>query len=63
MKNEGHLGRSGLKGHHGSRANAVLTFVGYKFRLILRWLRVLLRLILAAIRADVEPTLALNPAS
>jgi len=63
MKNEGHLARNYLKGRHGDHANAVLTATGYNFRLILRWLRALLRLILAALRAALIPRSALNRAS
>jgi IS5 family transposase len=48
MKTDGHLGRNYLKGHRGDQANAVLTAVGYNLRLILAWLRLLLRLILQA---------------
>lgn len=62
MKTDGHLGRNYLKGRHGDHANAVLTAAGYNFRLILRWLRILVRRILAAIRAAIEPASALNPA-
>ena len=46
MKNDGHLGRCYLKGRDGDAANAVLTATGYNFRLLLAWLRILLRLIL-----------------
>ena len=49
MKAEGHLGRCYLKGRAGDAANAVLTAVGYNLRLILAWLRALLRLILTAL--------------
>ncbi|MBW7948044.1 MAG: hypothetical protein H3C55_01665 [Pseudorhodoplanes sp.] len=35
-----------LKGRAGDAANAILTAVGYNFRLILAWLKLLLRLIL-----------------
>lgn len=49
MKNDGHLGRNYLKGRHGDAANAILTAVGHNFRLILAWLRKLLRLVLDAI--------------
>ncbi|HEY8708307.1 MAG TPA: IS5 family transposase [Burkholderiaceae bacterium] len=49
MKAEGHLGRCYLKGTAGDAANAILTAVGYNFRRILAWLRILLRLILAAL--------------
>jgi IS5 family transposase len=42
MKNDGHLGRCFLKGRAGDAANAVLSSVGYNFRLVLAWLRALL---------------------
>lgn len=48
MKTDGHLGRCHLKGRAGDAANALLTAVGYNFRLVLAWLRALLRLILVA---------------
>jgi IS5 family transposase len=44
MKAEGHLGRGHLKGRAGDAANAILAAVGYNFRRILKWLRLLLRL-------------------
>jgi len=46
MKAEGHLGRCYLKGRTGDAANTILTAAGYNFRLILAWLKLLLRLIL-----------------
>jgi IS5 family transposase len=49
MKTDGHLGRCHLKGRAGDAANAILTAVGYNFRLVLAWLRQLLLLILAAL--------------
>ncbi|MBV1699754.1 MAG: IS5 family transposase [Hyphomicrobiales bacterium] len=49
MKNDGHLGRCHLKGHTGDAANAVLSAVGYNLRRVLAWLRILLRLMLAAL--------------
>lgn len=49
MKTDGHLGRCHLKGRAGDAANVVLTAVGHNLRLILAWLRLLLRLILTAI--------------
>jgi len=45
MKAGGHLGRCYLKGHAGDAANAILTAVGYNFRPILAWLKLLLHLI------------------
>ena len=49
MKNDGHLGRCYLKGRHGDAANVILTAVGYNLRLVLAWLKTLLRLILIAL--------------
>ncbi len=49
MKADGHLGRNYLKGPLGTRVNALLSAVGYNFRLILRWLRLLLHQIYRAI--------------
>lgn len=49
MKADGHLGRCYLKGRPGDAVNAILTAVGYNFRRILAWLRMLLRLILIAL--------------
>jgi transposase, IS5 family len=63
MKTDGHLGRNYLKGRHGDHANAVLSAVGYNFRLILNWLKALLRLFLAAVFAAIAPTPPLNRAS
>jgi IS5 family transposase len=49
MKTDGHLGRNFLKGRDGDHANAVLTATGYNLRLILAWMRLLLRTILDAV--------------
>ena len=49
MKADGHLGRCHLKGRAGDAANAVLTATGYNLRLVLTWLRRLLRLILKSL--------------
>ena len=62
MKNDGHLGRYYLKGRDGDAANAILTAVGYNFRLLLAWLRALLRLILIVIRHRVQIQSALSSA-
>ena len=48
MKTDGHLGRCYLKGREGDAVNAVLTAVGHNLRLVLAWLRPLMRLILLA---------------
>jgi transposase, IS5 family len=62
MKAEGHLGRCYLKGRAGDAANAILAAVGYNFRRILAWLRVLLRLFLIAIFRGLVDRSPLNPA-
>ena len=49
MKAEGHLGRCYLKGRAGDAANAILSAVGYNLRLVLAWLRMILRFILLAV--------------
>jgi len=49
MKAGGHLDRCYLKGAAGDAANAILSAVGYNLRLVLAWLRTLLRLILIAL--------------
>jgi IS5 family transposase len=46
MKTDGHLGRCYLKGRDGDAANVILSAVGHNLRLVLAWLRILLRLIL-----------------
>ena len=46
MKADGHLGRCYLKGRQGDAANAILTAVGHNLRLVLTWLRIILRSIL-----------------
>jgi IS5 family transposase len=58
MKADGHLGRCYLKGRDGDAANATLSAVGYNLRLVLAWLRMLLRFILVAILR----TFAIQPA-
>ena len=63
MKAEGHLGRCYLKGQAGDAANAVLTAVGYNFRRILAWLRMLLCLIMASLSAAFAVRAAIKPAS
>jgi IS5 family transposase len=63
LKAEGHLGRCYLKGRTGDAANAILSAVGYNFRRILAWLRILLRLFLIAIMRFSINRSALNPTS
>ena len=62
-KTDGHLGRNFLKGRLGDQINAVMSAVGYNLRHILKWLRRLLRKIIAAIWAAITPPSALKPAS
>ena len=62
-KTDGHLGRNFLKGRAGDRINAVMSAVGYNLRLILKWLRKLLRLIIAAIWVAINSFSTLKTAS
>jgi IS5 family transposase len=52
-----------LKGRHGDQINAVMSPVGYNFRLILKWFRALLCEIIATIWAAMMPFSALGAAS
>jgi hypothetical protein len=63
LRAEGHLGRCYLKGRAGDAGNAILSAIGYNFRRILAWLRVLLRRFLVAILRRLISRSALNPAS
>lgn len=63
MKSDGHLGRNFLKGRLGDQLNAVLSAVGYNFRLILKWLRALSPHILFAVLAALLPITAPKGAS
>ena len=60
MKSEGHLGRCYLKGRDGDAANAILTAVGHNLRLVLTWLRILLRLIMDALLRAFSSQIALK---
>jgi len=62
LKTDGHLGRNYLKGRHGDHTNAVLTAAGHNFRLVLKWLRTLLREILVAILIALSPRSRFHPA-
>ena len=62
MKTDGHLGRCYLKGREGDAANVILTAVGHNIRLILAWLRALLRLILTALLQPFAPQAVLKSA-
>jgi IS5 family transposase len=59
-KSDGHLDRNFLKGQQGDRINAVMSAVGYNMRLLLKWLRKLLRRIIAAIWDVIGPELGLR---
>jgi hypothetical protein len=48
LKAEHRMGRNHLAHRAGDAINAMLAAVGYNFRLLLRWLRLFLRVILAA---------------
>ena len=63
MKTDGHLGRCHLKGREGDAANVVLTAVGHNLRLVLAWLRILLRLFLLALCRALALAPALRGAS
>jgi len=49
LKEDHRMGRNYLAHSNGDAINAVLAAVGYNFRLLLRWLRLLLFRILTAI--------------
>ena len=63
MKTDGHLGRCHLKARQGDAANVILTATGHNLRLVLAWLRILLRLILSALWRDGVVAPALRSAS
>jgi len=62
-KEDGHLDRNYLKGRQGDQINAVMSAVGYNFRLILKWLKALLCKIIAAIWRAMMPLSVLKAAS
>ncbi len=62
-KTDGHLDRNFLKGRLGDQINAVMSAVGYNLRLILKWLRKLLRKIITAIWVAINPFSTLKTAS
>jgi IS5 family transposase len=63
LKSEGALGRNYLKGRRGDRANPKLCAAGHNLRLVLRWIRALLRLLITAIIAAFRPSPTLKQAS
>ena len=50
-----------MKGREGDHTNAVLTAIGYNFRLILKWIRLLCPKIILMISALIEPKIKPNP--
>ncbi|HLZ05671.1 MAG TPA: IS5 family transposase [Bradyrhizobium sp.] len=62
MKTDGHLGRCYLKGAAGDAANVILSAVGHNLRLLLTWLRLLLRLLWIALGHSRFIPMALNSA-
>src|SRR3977135_777461 len=54
-KAEHRMGRNYLWYRRGDAANAVLAAVGYHFRRLIRWLRLLLCQILVALMATLQP--------
>jgi IS5 family transposase len=55
IKNEHRMGRNHLAGTQGDAINAILAAAGYNFRLLLNWLRLLLRLLLASLIGSHRP--------
>ena len=55
LKAEHRMGRNYLWFGRGDAANAVLAAVGYNFRRLMRWLRILWRLIFSALLAAPQP--------
>jgi IS5 family transposase len=55
LKAEHRMGRNYLWYRRGDAANAVLAAVGYNFRRLIRWLRLLLCQILVALMATLRP--------
>jgi IS5 family transposase len=55
IKNEHRMGRNYLAHTQGDAINAILAAAGYNFRLLLTWLRLLLRLLLAMLFGAIRP--------
>lgn len=55
IKNEHRMGRNFLAHEQGDAINAVLAAMGYNFRLLLSWLRLLLRVMLVAVFGSLRP--------
>lgn len=58
LKAEHRMDRNYLAHRQGDANNAILAAVGYNFRRLIRWLRILLGFVLAAFRAPSKPALA-----
>ena len=58
LKSEHRMGRNYLWHREGDAANAVLAAVGYNFRRLIRWLRLLLCQILALLIVRLQPMTA-----
>jgi IS5 family transposase len=58
LKNEHRMDRNYLHHRRGDANNAILAAVGYNFRLLIRWLRILLALIMLAIGAPPQSATA-----
>jgi hypothetical protein len=58
LKNEHRMERNYLHHRQGDANNAILAAVGYNFRLLIKWPRILLCLVLAAILAPPKSTRA-----
>jgi IS5 family transposase len=63
MQAEGRRGRCDLKSQASDAANVILSAVGYNLRIVLKWLRASLRLILLAFLQTFVSQPALKPAS
>lgn len=55
IKNEHRMERNYLAGTQGDAINAILAAARYNFRLLLTWLRLLLRLMLAMLFGAIKP--------
>ena len=56
LKAEHRMDRNDLARRSGDTANAVLAAAGYNFRLLIRWLKFLLRQILSAMTGELQIT-------
>jgi IS5 family transposase len=58
IKNDHRMNRNYLAGTQGDAINAILAAAGYNFRLLLNWLRLLLRIIHAVLFGAIRPQYA-----